>query len=214
MTVVQCWDDGVTTDVRLTDILRRHGAKATFNLNPGTHREERGSGWTHKNTEVLRLGRNELRDVYDGFTIGSHTVTHPRLERIPIDAARAEISEGRRQLQDLFGQPVYGFAYPCGTYNEEVMEAVREAGHRYARTTQRADRPFPPDDPMALHPCGHFLDADLPEKYEAAKPGGVFYFWGHSYEMISEDMWTAFEGFIEHISADPDSRWGEVWEQI
>jgi len=41
MTVVQCWDDGVTTDVRLTDIFRQYGAKATFNLNAGLYEKER-----------------------------------------------------------------------------------------------------------------------------------------------------------------------------
>lgn len=33
--VVQCWDDGVYTDLRLTELLRKYNAKATFNLNPG-----------------------------------------------------------------------------------------------------------------------------------------------------------------------------------
>lgn len=43
-----------------------------------------------------------------------------------------------------------------------------------------------------------------------AKPFGVFYFWGHSYEMITDLMWSAFEEIIERISADPGSCWGEV----
>jgi hypothetical protein len=30
MKLMQCWDDGVTTDVRLVALLRRHGARATF----------------------------------------------------------------------------------------------------------------------------------------------------------------------------------------
>ena len=33
--VAQCWDDGVATDIRLTEILRKYNAKATFNLCPG-----------------------------------------------------------------------------------------------------------------------------------------------------------------------------------
>ena len=37
MKVVQCWDDGVVNDVRLTNLLRKYNAKATFNLNPGNH---------------------------------------------------------------------------------------------------------------------------------------------------------------------------------
>ena len=43
-----------------------------------------------------------------------------------------------------------------------------------------------------------------------AKQCGVFYFWGHSYEMITDSMWSTFEETIERISADPDSCWGEV----
>ena len=37
MTVVRCRDDGVTTDIRLIDILRRYGARAGFNLSAGPH---------------------------------------------------------------------------------------------------------------------------------------------------------------------------------
>jgi peptidoglycan-N-acetylglucosamine deacetylase len=41
MKIVQCWDDGVVDDVRLIDILRKYGAKASFNLNFGTHQTTR-----------------------------------------------------------------------------------------------------------------------------------------------------------------------------
>jgi hypothetical protein len=35
MKLVPCWDVGVTTDARLVDLPRLHGAQATFNLNVG-----------------------------------------------------------------------------------------------------------------------------------------------------------------------------------
>ena len=193
MTVVQCWDDGVTTDARLARICRRNGAKATFNLNAGQHEAKRKAVWAYKGTDVGRLGWSEMRAVYDGFTIANHSLTHPSLAQIPLDAARRDISEGRDRLQQFFGQPVRGFAYPNGSYNEEVMAAVREAGHVYARTTLNVPLPFPPENAMAFHPCCHFLAPDFWARYENAKPGGVFYFWGHSYEMITEAMWTEFE---------------------
>lgn len=41
MRIVQCWDDGVEDDIRLCEILRKHGAKASFNLNPGMHGSQR-----------------------------------------------------------------------------------------------------------------------------------------------------------------------------
>ena len=52
MKVVQCWDDGVSADIELIDILRRYNAKATFNLNAGLHKKERSAGWEYKNTKV------------------------------------------------------------------------------------------------------------------------------------------------------------------
>jgi peptidoglycan/xylan/chitin deacetylase (PgdA/CDA1 family) len=210
---VQCWDDGVTADVRLTQILRRHGARATFNLNAGLYEKQRQPafpGWTHKGTEVWRLGWDEVKDVYDGFTIGNHSHTHPPLLRIPIEAARRDIVDGRKRLQDFFGQPVLGFAYPCGNYNDAVMDAVREAGHVYARTTRYVEQCFPPENSMAFHSTCHFLAPDFWSRYEKARKCGVFYFWGHAYEIMTEPMWTAFEELIERISADPNARWGEV----
>jgi peptidoglycan/xylan/chitin deacetylase (PgdA/CDA1 family) len=210
MTVVQCWDDGVTADVRLIEILRRHRAKATFNLNAGLHEAKRKQVWKFQETEVWKLGWDEMKAVYDGFLIANHSLTHPHLEQIPIEAARQEIVEGRDRLQQFFGQPVLGFAYPFGSYNEAVMTAIQDAGHVYARTTRNVEQPFPPENPMAFHPCCHFLAADLWARYEKARSGGVFYFWGHSYELITETQWADFDQLMARISADSESRWGDV----
>ncbi len=210
MRVVQCWDDGVTTDARLVTILRKHNARATFNLNAGLHDRQRKPSWVYKGTEVGRLGLDEMNDVYCGFTIANHSLTHPHLARLHVDEARRDISEGRVRLQEIFGQPILGFAYPNGSYNEDVMNAVREAGHVYARTTLNVAHPYPPENAMAFHPCSHFLEPDIWSRYENAREGGVFYFWGHSYEMTTEIMWTEFEDMLNRISADPKSRWADV----
>ena len=209
LTVVQCWDDGVTADARLIEVLRRHGAKATFNLNAGLYEKQRKP---MANQQVGLLGWEEMHELYEGFTIANHSLTHPSLVDLPIEDARRDIVEGRDRLQQFFGQPVTGFAYPGGAYNETVMEAVRQAGHIYARTTRNVEQPFPPENAMAFHSCCHFLAPDLFERYEKARQGGVFYFWGHSYEMINDEMWAAFEDTIARISNDPLARWGEVAE--
>lgn len=210
MTVVQCWDDGTTADVRLTGIFRKYNAKATFNLNAGLHETKRTFGWIHQGTVVERLGWNEMKTLYSGFTIANHSLTHPSLDKLSVAAARRDIAEGRDRLQQFFEQPVRGFVYPGGGYNEAVMDAVRDAGHVYARTVKNVEYPFPPEDAMAFHPCCHFLASDLWSRYENAKSHGVFYFWGHSFEMISEPMWVAFENLIERISTDTGSCWGDV----
>jgi peptidoglycan/xylan/chitin deacetylase (PgdA/CDA1 family) len=210
MKVVQCWDDGVTADARLIEILRKYNAKATFNLNAASHKKNRSEGWTFKGTQVARLGWDEMKSLYSGFKIANHSLSHPHLEQLPVEDARRDIAEGRDQLEQFFGVPVTGFAYPFGTYNEAVMEAVRETGHVYARTTLNVDYPFPPEDPMAFHPNCHFLAADFWTRYEKARSGGVFYFWGHSYEIINDLMWVAFEEIIKQISHDTESCWCDV----
>jgi len=210
MKVVQCWDDGVTTDARLIEILRRHDAKATFNLNAELHEENRKLGGIYKGTQVSKLGWSEMRELYEGFTIANHSLTHPHLDQMPIADAYRDIKEGRDRLQQFFGQEILGFAYPYGTYNDAVETAVRDAGHIYARTTVNVDQPFPPASSTAFHPNCHFRASDLLEKYEKARLGGVFYFWGHSYEMINDDMWKDFEQIIEQISNDPMAQWCNV----
>jgi peptidoglycan/xylan/chitin deacetylase (PgdA/CDA1 family) len=214
ISVIQCWDDGVTTDIRLTEIFRRHGARATFNLNAGLHEGVRKLGWLHQSTEVWRLSRHELKDVYQGFTVANHTLTHPFLGQIPIALARKEIFEGRAQLQELFGQPVDGFVYPFGSFNAQVAELVREAGHAYARTTQQTESVFPLTDPMTLRTSCHFLAPDFWHRYKASRATGLFYFWGHSYEMTTEAMWRDFESTIARITHDEDSVWCDVADVV
>lgn len=210
ITVVQCWDDGVSTDIRLIDILRRHGARASFNLNAGLHDKHRKPEWVFKGTQVEKLGWDEMLETYEGFTIANHSLNHPYLDRISKDQIDVEIRDGRARLQDFFNQEVLGFAYPYNSKNEQVQEAVRAAGHLYARTGDRADGAFPPKNIMAVEPSCHFLADHFWERYEKAKSCSVFYFYGHSYEMITETMWTDFEKMIERISQDPNTVWGNL----
>lgn len=207
MKLMQCWDDGVTTDVRLVSILRRHGARATFNLNAGLHARERQLGWCHQGTEVWRLGHSELRGVYDGFTVANHTLTHPHLEDLPLEAARAEIRDGRTRLQDLFDQPVDGFVYPFGTFDDGVKQAVREAGHVYARTTRDAKAGVETFDAMVAAPSCHFMAPDFWQRFDRARSTGFFWFWGHSYELVDEEMWTTFEDSLARLCAEPGAQW-------
>ncbi|BBO87862.1 hypothetical protein DSCOOX_10420 [Desulfosarcina ovata subsp. ovata] len=200
----------MTTDARLADLLRRMGIPATFNLCAGLHENQRRFGWMHAGQEVWRLGWNEMRSVYDGFTIANHSLTHANLCEMPTEAARQEIAVGRERLQQFFGQRVAGFAYPFGAVNPAVMALVRKAGHLYARTVDSTADAFSPADPMAFHPSCHFLAPDFWQRYDEAKRCGVFYFWGHSFELADEAMWQALDAVLARISADPDSRWGNL----
>ena len=204
-------------DIRLIGLLRRHGARASFNLNPGLHGAQRGHTWRYKGTkDVRRLAKGELADVYEGFTIANHTVSHPWALRIPPDEWRREVVDGRKMLQDIFAQPVEGFVYPYGERSDGTDRIVREAGHSYARGTGSvcaAEPPgYPPADPLRFVPDCHFKDPDIMGKFAAAKSAGasVFYFWGHSYEMVDDEDWAHLDGILQALAADPGAAWADL----
>lgn len=204
MKLVQCWDDGVLDDIRLIEILRKHGAKATFNLNMGRHTATRTCDWKFRDIkEVWRLTLGEIKEIYDGFLVANHTLTHPHLSQISIEEATRDIREGRDQLEQHFGYAVKGFAYPFGDYNEAVAAAVSETGHVYGRTTKDVDQIFPVANPAAFHANCHFHSPDFWKKFEQVKAtDGTFYFWGHSYENVTEEDWQDFDAKIARLSKE------------
>jgi len=206
--VLQTWDDGVCDDVRLIDVLRCHGAKATFCLNPGLYQNERSFGWIYEGREVWRLSIGELREVYKGFEICSHSMSHPRLTDVSCEQLRWELDASREILENIFQKPVFGFAYPFNDYNDVVIDAVRSAGYIWARGGGQEGDCFPPANPYTFRPHCRFDDDDFMGKYECAKQTSeVFFFWGHSYQLINDAMWERFENLIRQISFDPDVQW-------
>lgn len=84
------------------------------------------------------LGWEELRALARaGVTLGAHSRTHPRFDRIPRDQARGELLGSLRDLErEVPGQPRV-FAYPDGRFDDELAELARAARVDLAFTTQR-----------------------------------------------------------------------------
>jgi peptidoglycan/xylan/chitin deacetylase (PgdA/CDA1 family) len=203
--LVQCWDDGIVDDIRLCELLRRHGAAASFNLNWGVLQSKRFLGGNYRGKEAWKLARTEIKEVYAGFLVANHTAHHPHLTQVSLEDARREIMEGREALEQAVGYAVEGFAYPYGDHNPAVRQLVREAGHLYARTCEETSPVWPPKDAMSFGPSCHFLAADFWARFERVRAtGGVFYFWGHSYEFLTEDDWSAFDDKIARLGAQGD----------
>ena len=84
-----------------------------------------------------------------GHDIGSHSLTHPYLTRLGVEEARREITDSRKQLEDLFGRRIEHFCYPYGDWNQVVHDLTREAGYQTACTTVPGVN-TPADSPFAL----------------------------------------------------------------
>ncbi len=82
-----------------------------------------------------------------GHDLGSHTLTHPYLSKLPVHKAREELTASKKKLEDLFGRPVVHVCYPYGDWSPAVRDLVAEAGYHTACTTEpgvntAADSPF------------------------------------------------------------------------
>jgi len=75
--------------------------------------------------------------VAEGMEIGCHTFSHPRLAKLKRDEMRREVIDSKKALEDALGVPVRSFCYPYGSHNDEVVEAVQEAGYQVATSTIR-----------------------------------------------------------------------------
>jgi peptidoglycan/xylan/chitin deacetylase (PgdA/CDA1 family) len=102
------------------------------------------SQWSGCNSVVRETHRPmtvpEVQKLRDGdlISIGAHTMSHPVLSSLPIDAQRKEISGSRNLLEDIVGHSVTSFAYPYGResdYTQESVTAVADAGFELAFST-------------------------------------------------------------------------------
>ncbi|MHB8422222.1 MAG: polysaccharide deacetylase family protein [Leptospirales bacterium] len=91
---------------------------------------------------VPLMDAEEIRELKSrGFEIGSHTRTHCDLGTLSREdplQARREIFDSRTELEDLLDSPVTSFCYPYGTYTDESVEWVKEAGYQNARGVKHA----------------------------------------------------------------------------
>ena len=81
----------------------------------------------------------QLREVVDlGFTVGSHTVSHPRLANVETPRITEEMRASKRILEDTLGERVDHFCYPYGSHDLRAVHAAAEAGYVSATTCVRA----------------------------------------------------------------------------
>jgi peptidoglycan/xylan/chitin deacetylase (PgdA/CDA1 family) len=70
-----------------------------------------------------------------GVELGSHSMTHPDLTKLKSKELEREIRESKRILEERLGNPIDGFSYPFGLFNNQVISALKDAGYKWAVTT-------------------------------------------------------------------------------
>lgn len=84
-----------------------------------------------------------------GHEVGSHTLDHVCLPRLPMEEARRQITHSRELLEDLLDEGVSSFCFPYGDETPLDRVLTYEAGYSAATTTRRG-RAGSADDPFGL----------------------------------------------------------------
>jgi len=67
-----------------------------------------------------------------GFEIGSHTVNHPDLTKIPAWYITHELKVSKQTLEDKLNRRVDFLSYPFGRYNRQVQDEAERSGYKGA----------------------------------------------------------------------------------
>lgn len=212
------FDDGVTQDIRLIEILNKYGLKATFNLNSSYLGLISSLDRNGKNVRHDKIRACDVKTVYDGHEIAVHTLTHPNLTSLDEETIVYQVEKDRLMLTELAGYEVIGMAYPCGGVNNDdrVADIIkRRTGVKYSRTITSTGNFDLQDNLYRFNPSVYYVDEkslfDLGEKFinlKTDKPQ-ILYVWGHSYEMDAEYIsWGKFEEFCKFISGRNDIFYG------
>jgi peptidoglycan/xylan/chitin deacetylase (PgdA/CDA1 family) len=65
----------------------------------------------------------------DDISVGSHSLTHARLTRLPLEKVRKEVMESKQLLEARLGVAVNWFCYPSGAFSMDVVRLVQWAGY-------------------------------------------------------------------------------------
>lgn len=119
------FDDGCETDlIAAAPALCEFHFRATFYITTGFMGR---AGY---------LSRDQVKELSSlGFELGCHSASHPYLTELDEAGLRREITQPKRELEDLLGRRVEHFSCPGGRFNHRVADFVRSAGYKTMATS-------------------------------------------------------------------------------
>ena len=206
--VTLSYDDGVVYDVQLIEIMSKNGLKGTFNINTAYYLPEDATReeWKGK----LKLSEAKKLYLESGNEVAVHSLTHPFLEQLDECEIIREIVEDRKNIERDYGVVAKGMAFPFGTYDDRVLEIIKNCGISYSRTVKSTENFYLPQNWLTLHPTCHHNNPklmDLAKRFvesEIWASGSMFYLWGHSYEFNTDNNWDVIEEFAKYIGNRED----------
>lgn len=210
--ITTSWDDGHKLDLKLAELLNKYNLKGTFYI---TKENSYFKNNRLSNSEIMRLS-----NIYE---IGAHTITHPNLLSIPLEKAKEEIVESKGWLESVVTKKVEMFCYPKGYYNERIIDLVKQAGFKGARTTEK----FVVEKPVDKFKIGTTIQV---YPFPIRKKNRKHYFWRYLLQPLFQNYsgirklkisffslrnWYSFAKAVFDASLEKGEYfhlWGHSWE--
>ena len=209
------YDDGDKSDLKLCEILERHGMKCTINL---------CASMIGDNPNRLTASDIKKYVIGHGHEIATHGNGHKALGHLSLINGIRDTLDCRLGLEEQFDTIIRGLAYPDtpkyleGEKYEHVREYLRDLDIAYARTTGPDNDGFdlPQDFYMWVPTARHrnekifefidkFVSLDEKSLYCASRWPRLFYVWGHSSEFNSDNNWDRLEAICEMLGNREDT---------
>ena len=217
------YDDAITQDVQMIELMNKYGIKGTFNLNSqllGTSSFLTGRLPNGENYRIChyKLRPEDVKFVYEGHEVAVHTLDHLNLTTLPDEEVIRQVEQDRRNLSDLVGYEVVGMAYPCGGENNDERVAAlicENTPIRYARTIKSTYSFKPQKENLhRYNPTVYYIEEcfeEIADKFlsSQSEEEELLYIWGHSYEMDAGYIsWEKFEEICKKLSGREDIFYG------
>jgi len=216
--ITTSWDDGNPSDLRVAELLIKHGLRGTF--------------YVPMTAETCTMTAAQIRELSSVFEIAAHTIHHVVLTQVTKEEAWREIVGSKSWVEDTIGRSCLMFCPPTGAFSQLHLEMVRRAGFIGLRTVELGSLDFPRGRaglvlmPTTVQAYPHGLAAfarnaikrmafanlwrlvargrttNWPELarrllHRALDNGGVFHLWGHSWELGEADQWTCLDEVLQ-----------------
>lgn len=177
-------DDGCASDVRVAELATKYSTECVFYWPVEWERLAYENGYEP-------LTQKQARAIAERFEIGSHTITHRHLTRIPEAQAKWEIHESKSRLMQMFDQAIDKFCPPRGYTTPELTEFTL-LHYKSQRLTKGRGL-------VHVHPDSGAND-NLPWRFVASEAGAKE-LWFHSYELDRYDLWNELEDYLKEVTA-------------
>ena len=171
-------DDGYASDLDIAKKMSKLELRCTFYI-----------------PNQCMLNKEQIKKLSEEHEIGGHTVNHPQDLRILSDEdLKYEIEMNKEYLENIIGKKITKFCYPRGRFDDRVVEAVKNAGYEYARTTKVLNIEHPKDlfrVNTTIHAYPDRSEYNGKSWYKIARQqfliaktkNGYFHLWFHSREV-------------------------------